>query len=124
MNEKTINLGGKEIPVYSYEHLSYENPYAKEEKRDLLLKEIDSILNNNRETEWGQKFIKTFQIAKDFINNNPDEIENYENKKKFLIYEGNMFGLGAAWGVSKEAYLLWASVAISMKKENNFTHKP
>ena len=127
---ETINLNGKDINTYSLEHLSFQNPYASEDRKDLLVNEINKILTEQSKTEWGEKFLTVFEIALELTNKDINDIEDYADKMKFVIYEGNMFGLGASWGVSKESYILWAAAShflrnndidITFEKKTGFT---
>lgn len=115
---ETINLSGKEIGLYSLAHLSFDNPYASEERKKLLIEGIDEILVSQKDTEWGKSFLKIFEIAKELTSGSKEEVEGWEAKVKLLIYEGNMFGLGASWGVSKEAMLLWAAVSSFLRNSS------
>lgn len=112
---ETINLNGKEINTYSLEHLSFQNPYATEEQKTSLISEIEKVINEQSDTDWGKSFLPVFKIALELVNTNMNEIDDYLGKMKFIIHEGNMFGLGASWGVSKEAYILWAAAAHSLR---------
>lgn len=119
MTEQTINLNGKDVELYSYEHLSFNNSFAREDRREFLLDNIEKIISEQRDTDWGKRFITTFESAKEFVNKEPSDIENYDDKLQNIIIQGNMFGLGSAWGVSIEADILWAAAAISLEKTMN-----
>jgi hypothetical protein len=118
--ETHIELGGERLRLWSREHLSAQNVYAAMSD-DKLVQQFDRYIE--RVGEQTPKLITAMRDALktgEFLPGQPVS----DAFLRLSIREGHGYGLGAAWGVSSEADLLWAGAARLMERAGYAPDEP
>lgn len=113
IQDDPYDVGGKTVRLFSTDHLEQSNPYATK-NAESLLERVNKYLDDVAGKDWPHE--NTFAIAKDLLEGPNDDLRKTKIRLFYMIREGNMFGLGAPWGVSEEANILWATAYHCLKK--------
>lgn len=115
-----IEIGGERLRVWSREHLSVQNVFASLSDQRLLA-EFDHYIERN-----GERTPKIVTAMRDALKTG-EYLPGKPADDAFLrvsIHQGHMYGLGAAWGSSSEASLLWAGAARLMERAGYAMDEP